>query len=210
MTKTKKKKMIKLICIVLIIALLIGFIPVWNSGLGLPYGYKTAYGPRGKHWGEIAHPFYFYEDYGSYSTKTNCRDSTGWIPYYENFFEDDKFYFDYNNERYYTHQLDRNVYKETDDSKVGSFIIKEKDGVYNCYQAYRFIFLDDNYIYYISSTRIIRFCFELPTDSGTLRRSYMKYEFYRLNVNNGQNEEIDVDLYLEKINKYDETIKKRY
>lgn len=128
--------MIKIIYIVLIIVLLIGFIPIWNAGLGLPFGYKTASGPRGKSWGEINHPLYYYEDYGSYSTKSNCSDSTGWIPYYEKMFENNKVYFGYNNERYYTHQLDRNIYKETDDSIVGSFIKKEKDWIYNCEQVY--------------------------------------------------------------------------
>jgi hypothetical protein len=69
------------------------------------------------------------------------------------------------------------------------------------------MFLDDNYLYYLSSTYIRRFYFELPTDTGALKNTYVKYEFYRFNLDNGQNEKIDSSLFIEKMNNYDESIK---
>lgn len=210
----RRKWLIRFSVLLAVIALFIGFIFAWNAGLGLPSGYKTASGPRnstGTSWGEISHPLYYYlseESYkDSYSTKYSCGDDTGWMPYYPRDTGIDRIHFEYNEEKYYSYYQGVSVFKEEDNSLAYSFIRQEKDGIYDCENKYSFIFLDDNYIYYIFTKRITRFYFELPTDSGALKNSYRKYEFYRVNLDNNQNEKININLFVEKINKYDETIK---
>ena len=202
--KRHKKLIIVSSIIFVLIAPIIGYIwftSAWNAGMGLPEGYRFGR-PITEETRHNILKNQFIED-----NPEGCPE--------------DRIYFRHKEEKYRMQSnagkinnttLGYSVYKEADDTKIGDFI-KQEDFIKREEEspekwAYGSIeFYDDHYIYYEFVQWIRRYYFEFSFQGTVNERSYTRYTFYRLDLDTGSNEEVKIKLFVEKLNKYDETVK---
>lgn len=122
-------------------------------------------------------------------------------------------FFHTDNHHYYLHFVSQNkeVFKKNITGtyeSIGILKQSQRDFGYKLETDYNLlIFLDEQYLYYMHVSGINRFYFEFSTHPR-MDRTYYKYTFNRFYLATSKNEEININLFLEKLNLYDETVKK--
>ncbi|MCL2817563.1 MAG: hypothetical protein FWD39_04160 [Clostridiales bacterium] len=218
-TPKQRKKLSPRMKWVLALVLAIVFISAWNAGLGLPSGFT-------KNTREVGYNIW----------PIISEHSQGRSLIFEQFEElnagreKNRLYFSYNNEIYYMENSDGNIsvgsiigtisiYKKTDNTLIGKTLLNTNRTGDRPPNTTRYYFLDDQYIYYINMAYANRY--ELPlilgtdgflsvTYNGIVRAptTYWKDTVYRFNLETGENEKISLGLFIQMINKYDETVMK--
>jgi len=131
-------------------------------------------------------------------------------------------YFSYKEERYYLYPTDRTGWKNEDeifctplqsmtggkflvfnssDTEIGAFYDQQKEDNHSVNFSYPKILFDEKYLYYEFKKRIFIGRFSISSEGRG--NSYYKYEYYRFNLEIGENESVSLATFFEKLHAID-------
>lgn len=129
----------------------------------------------------------------------------------------DKLYFSYNEtlyyvagsggEEFYEFRLCGNysVYKDDGKEQIGAFVFIEKNKNTKMIAIYDAIFLSEKYLYYGFKKCLDKKKFVISPDGFALTHTYYKNEFYRFDLDTGENESVSLGVFFEKLQAVDST-----